>query len=537
MVFGFGRIEFDGNFINLNRPWSGFQPHRFTKKSELDMDSGLVETHKFFSKWFINARLNLLDPQEKAQLQRLFEYAEDGSSFTLIRDRNLGTYIPFEGGINPTAAPRGLKTIDDTNGAFTRTTVADADWYLDEGTGLLTERNVTNQPRFPAGKYGAGIQIDGAAVNLITAPSGPFDSGNWVASGGTPSTDTPETLDPAGTSIADKILTTGANQTIHYNSGTAVGNNAAAGIWLKTSSGSHAAVLTIEGTGGGVSSDTNIVVIPEWKRFPITADSSGFTTNLRFRVEFTEDATVFYIYGASLFDSAQFDKGTIGPTQTSSSITRNAEKLTYLSANIINRDKGTVLMWVKPNFDPTSHSSNMMFFESGDSGGAEADAHVRFFFNGVTGNRFLLQVKQNNAVTNGISYTPATDTGLTQGNLHQIACTWDSTISDGGRIYVDGANLGVSSTNSAFNISEPGDTLGIGVRINNTNHSFSTIDEVLVLKNVLTSSEIKGLFDLGIGLGVSRNRWTVQLNDQVWNPRWLGSDVYDIPLLLKEVLT
>jgi len=179
----------------------------------------------------------------------------------------------------------------------------------------------------------------------------------------------------------------------------------------------------------------------------------------------------------------------------------------------------------------------MMFFESGDSAGAEADAHVRFFFNGITGNRFLLQVKRDNAVTNGISYTPASDTGMTQGNLHNIGCSWDATISDGGRIYIDGVNLGVSSTNDPFNISETGDTFATGVRINNTNHSFSLIDEVLITKNVLTDADFAGIFNLGIGLGVPRNRWTVKLADQTWNPRWLHSDVYDIPLLLKEVLT
>ena len=66
---------------------------------------------------------------------------------------------------------------------------------------------------------------------------------------------------------------------------------------------------------------------------------------------------------------------------------------------------------------------------------------------------------------------------------------------------------------------------------------FVLLKIVFTIKNVLTATEIKGLFDLGIGLGIPRNRWTVQLNNQEWNPRWLHSDVYDIPLSLKEVLT
>jgi len=153
MAFGFGRIEFDGNFIDLARPWTSFQARRPLNESSVQAESGVEQIITKFTQWLINTRLNLTSPQEKAQLQRLFEFAEDGSTFTLIRDRNLGTYINFEGGINPTAAPRGLKTNDDVDGTFTRALTTDSAWYLDEGTGLLTVRNVVDQPRFPEGKY------------------------------------------------------------------------------------------------------------------------------------------------------------------------------------------------------------------------------------------------------------------------------------------------------------------------------------------------------------------------------------------------
>ena len=168
MAFGFGRIEYDGNVIELLRPWTSFQPRKPISSDTRQAQSGIEQTAKFFSQYFIDARLNLLSPQEKSELLRLFEFAEGGNSFTLIRDKNLGAYINFEGGINPTATPRGLKTNDDVDGTFTRTNVADSAWYLDEGTGLLTLRDGADVPRFPAGKYGAGIQIDGLAVNLIT---------------------------------------------------------------------------------------------------------------------------------------------------------------------------------------------------------------------------------------------------------------------------------------------------------------------------------------------------------------------------------
>jgi len=528
MAFGFGRIEFDGNFIDLDRPWSDFQPQRFTKKSEIDMDSGLIETLKFYSKWFINARLNLLDPQEKAQLQRLFEYAEDGSSFTLIRDRSLGTYIPFEGGINPTAAPRGLKTNDDVDGTFTRTNVADSAWYLDEGTGLVTLRDGTDVPRFPAGKFGAGIQMDGAAANLITHPSA-FDNAAWAKSAGASvAANTAETLDPNGGNTADKITTTLASAGVSFDTSTAVGNEAAWGIWLKSSIGNIGAKLLIEGTGGGTA-NVAITITPEWQRFPFATDTSGFTTNIQFDLQI-DSANDLYAWGASGFDSAEFDLGTVGALSTSA-ITRATEKLLFPSANVLDREKGTIFIRFKPRWAAADHDAAVLF----NSGASDSVRHILIR---VLATGFIqIIVNKNNSSTQHFSSSFDATSLLVQDSFSDYALTYDSTIANGFLQYVDGV-LKDTSSNTAFNINEVQTNFSIGSDLVGGAPAFCAFDEVLILNGVaLTASEIAGLSSLGIGLGVPRNRWTVQLNDQVWNPRWLGSNVYDIPLLLKEVLT
>ena len=535
MSSGFGRIEYDGNVIEFTRPWTDFQARRPIKSSTIPSGSGIEETLFFFAQWFINARLNLLDPQEKAQLQRLFEYAQDGGSFTLIRNKDIGAYINFEGGINPTAAPRGLKTNDDVDGTFTRTNVAGSAWYLDEGTGLMTLRDGADVPRFPAGKYGTGIQIDGAAINLIDAPSGDFDAGNWAPTNMTVANDTAETLDPSGVNQAAMLTASAANGVIEYTSATAVGNDVTFACWVKCSTGTVAGTLTISGTTGG-SDTTAYTATTVWTRVSLTSDTSGFTGNLEASIDIDTNTEIIYLWGTGLYDSATFDLGTVGAL-SSSSITRNAELITFPSANIINRDKGSVLMWVKPNFDPTSHSSSRFFFESGDSAGAAADLHVRFFFDGAAGDRLTLEVRADGANTRRIDWTPAVATGMTQDNFHLIGFTWDATVSNGGHINVDGAEIGSGSTNSAFNISETEDSFAIGSALAGNPQSFSTIDEILITKNVLTAAEIAGIFNLGIGLGVPRNRWTVKLMNPNFNPQWLQSDIYDIPMAFKEVLT
>lgn len=524
MVFGFGRIEFDGNFLNLNRAWSDFQPQRFTKKSELDMDSGLVETHKFFSKWFINARLTLLDPQEKAQLQRLFEYAEDGSSFTLIRDRNLGAYINFEGGINPTAAPRGLKTNDDVDGTFTRTNVADSAWSLDEGTGLLTLRDGADVPRFPAGKYGAGIQIDGAAVNLITNR---ISNAAWTKVTMTAATTT-ETLDPAGNnSNVDKLTATASSATAKFTTGTAKGNEAAGKFWIKSPSGNVSLNLTIETT----TVLTNAVTAtPVWQELKIQGDTSLLAAgNLKLGIEIVTNGKIVYVWHTpQLFDSAEFDLGTVGPLSTSS-ITRNAEKILFPSANIINQENGTILFRFNPAWVLGSQGTRTLF----QSGASSTNRHVEIKMAATS--RIEFKIYTLNGSGTGISENPVVS-GITQNQWTTLAVTYNSIISNGAKLYLDGV-LDTTSTNDPFSISSVGTNFAIGSTLTGALTSHCAFDEVLITRNVLSANEIAAIHALGIGLGVPKNRWTVQLNDQVWNPRWLHSDVYDIPLLLKEVLT
>ena len=529
MTFGFGRIEFDGNVIDLDRGWTSFQPRRQVNESSVQADSGVEQTLTLFSQWFINARLNLLNPQIKAQLRRLFEYAENGNSFTLIRDRQLGTYIPFEGGINPSAAPRGLKTIDDIDGTFTRTNVADSAWYLDEGTGLLTLRDGANVPRFPAGQYGAGIQVDGAAANLIDAPSGPFDSGNWTALIGTASANTTETLDPAGTNLADR-LTTAASGSYIYSSSTAVGNEAAGAVWLKSSSGTETGDLLIAGTTGNVSQAISIT--PVWQRFVVQGDTAAFTGNLAFSIIIDGASTVVYAWGAGLYDSALFDLGTIGATQTSSSITRNAEIIDFPLDNIVNQNSGTLLYLVNPLWDFDESGGVFLFWIDGTVASGRMLSH----FITSSGNHEIRFYDGENNVQ--VQLNAGASGHFTAGTSTLIGITYDAPLESDTvnlRLYVDGMQVSTAGS-TAFNPSLLGTNFNLGSPTT-ANSAFCTFDEVLVLRDVLTASEVAGLFNLGRGLGVQRNRWTVKFADSNFQPEWLSSDIYDVTLRMKEVLT
>lgn len=530
-----GRISYNGIFIDFQNEWVRFDPLLISNTSSRQFQSGIKEHLKFFEQEFISTEMRLVPGQDEIQLQRFFEYANDGSTFELWRDKDLGTYISFEGGGNsatvPTITPRGLQTNDKVAGTFTRTAVADSAWFLDPSTGLMTVVPNTNHiPRFVAGRYGQhAIQIDGAATNLIDAPSGPYDSGNWVASNITATANTTETLDPAGTNLADKLLTTASNGSITYTSGTAVGNDAAYSFWLKTSSGSESAVLRIDGSGGGGFTNANITITPAWREFKMTTDTSGFTSNLRVRLTVADNSTVVYGWGAGLFDSFTFSPGTIGAA-SSSSITRNAEKLTFLSANIINQDKGTIAFWFNPAWVLGSQATKTFF----QSGATSTNRHVEIRMAATS--RIEFKVYTLNGSGTGSSSNPVVS-GITQDQWTHLGLTYDSTISNGVKLYLDGT-LDTTSTNDPFSISSVGTNFAIGSTLSGTAEAHCKFDEIIIMQDVKPDAWFQQRFSSGFAIGEGRNYWSsVRLSNLNYVRQALRGGRSTIPLEFEEVLT
>ncbi len=539
MSSGFGRIEYDGNVIEFTRPWTDFQARRPIKSSTIQSGSGLEETLFGFAQWFINARLNLADPKDKQAIQRLYEYAQGGGSFTLIRNKDLGVYMNFDGGENPAAAPRGLKTNDDAPGTLAITGANDAAYYLDRATGFLKLAGALatdDVPRFEAGQSGAGLLQEGARTNLCTHPSS-FDNAAWVKTSMTVlGTNTLDTLDPTGVTFnAEKLQASGSNGEVKFTTGTAIGNFVSFGIWLKCQNGTVSGIIGIQGTTGG-SNNIGVSVTSVWQRFEINGiDTTAYTGDIVVKFSINVSTNIVYAWGGQIEDDAEFLSNPIGVASVTS-ITRAAEKLTIPSANVIDKEQGTILIKLIPKWTAASLASGVhVFYEGGDSVGAFGNIHLRVFWSGAT-DRLTLEVFRDNSSPKGIDYTPAVASGFVAGTAVQLAITWDSKISNGGHIYVDSAELASGSSNSAFNVSEPEDTIAIGSELDAANPSFCLYDEILIMKTVLSLAEISTLNNIA-GIGSPRNRWTVKLMNPNFDPRWLQSDIYDIPMAFKEVLT
>ena len=385
-------------------------------------------------------------------------------------------------------------------------------------------------PRFEAGKYGQhAIRIDGSAANLIDSPSGPFGSGNWAKSASmTLAADTTETLDPSGANTADK-LTAGANsQTIKYTTGTAKGNEAAGKFWVKSPSGNVSLNLTIETS----TVITNAVTAtPEWRELKVQGDTSALAAgNLILGLEIVTSGKIVYVWGAALYDSAEFDLGTVGALSTSVK-TRGADKLLFASANIINQDKGTIAFWFKPQWAAADHDAATLF----NSGQSDAIKHI---FIRVLATGFIQLISnKNNSTTLHVDESFDATSLLTQDTWHHYGLTYDATISNGFLQYVDGI-LRDTSSNDPFNINEVKTNFSLGSDLVGNAPSFCAYDEVIITKDVKPASWFQQIASRTQAVGEGRNYWSsVRLSNLNYARQALRGNRSTIPLEFEEVLT
>lgn len=532
-----GLIEYQGIKIKFPRAWNRFNTRNVVSGSDVQAMSGVEKSVFFFDQDFMVAEKELETGQIINEVERFYEYARDGSTFLIEQDRDIGTYISFEGGGNsatvPTITPRGLLTNDKVAGTFTRADTADSSWFLDPSTGLMTVVPTTaNIPRFEAGKYGHGIRIDGAAANKIDAPSGDFDAGNWAPTNITVANDTSETLDPSGANQAAKLTASAANGNIEYTSATAVGNDVTFACWVKCSSGTVAGTLTIAGTGGG--SDTKAYTATTiWTRVFITSDTSGFTTNLKASIDIDTNTEIIYLWGTALFDSAKFDLGTVGAL-SAAAVTRGAENLKFSSTDIVNKTKGTVGGWCKPSFALGELAADAVLYQCAD--GASSEVHSQIQFRSAA-NEIRVLMRKNNDSTVAVTLDGTLTGLLTKDAKHHWGFTYDVTIANGIKVYWDGALLNTSS-NSAFNISEIGSFIGIGEFVDGSaNASWCVNDDIFISKVVKDATWFNHVFNKGRGYGVKRNRWTVRLAEKNNSIIQRFGDRTNLVLKMKEVLT
>ncbi len=322
----------DSIAINFDRSWNISRPKRIRRRHSIEGPSGVVKHLNFYSHYFVTVAKKLMAANEVEELLRFFEYAEDGSTFTFVRDRGLGMAIGFEG--------KSLKDCNDNTLTFTKSASTNANGYLDPSTGLWTWVDAANTARFPAGKFGSGILSEPASSN-ICGRSESLDHGDWTPTNITVAANTTESNFIDGNATGERLTITNATNSLIYSTGTGVvTDDGVSSTWLKSQSGSISSTLRLTSTTGSFNADKAITIIPAWQRFYSIYTSGGSVTgNWRLNLMNTDNGAVIYAGGAQIEPGG----GKLFPTSYINSdaggtATRAEDNLEQSSTNIIDAE-------------------------------------------------------------------------------------------------------------------------------------------------------------------------------------------------------
>ena len=517
-----GRIIYNSIVFDFVRQWSDFAVRKAQHQAISRSAARIRETLNFANQDLIQARRERITAQELAELLQFNEYAKDGSSFEFLRDRDFGGYWNFE---------KTLNNNDEVAGTFTRTHVANSDSYIDPSTGLITFAGAADTPRYPGGKYGHGIIVEGSRTNIVQNQG--MDHADWVKTNFTVSdNDTTELLDPAGGNNADKITAAANNATAILTPAVAVGtDDGAFSVWIACPSGTVAGSIIIDDDSDSNTTTQAFTATPEWQRIQVVYENIGDPSdNWQVTIKIDTSADVLYIYGPQLEVGADVLFMSNFILTAGATVTRNDELLLYAAANIVNKLKGSIGFWFKPEWIYNKHANACLLWihDSGDAG-----RHTSIY--ALSTGNLEYRVYDGTGTANEIVFSMS---GISQDTWHHLFFTYDTTIANGLKIYIDGA-LVATDTNDAFVPEVIGTSIALGATAAGGDESFCEFDEVIIRKDVLPVSTINQIYQQGVGLGEIRNRWA---SVALTNPDFLeeqlkGINRYNFQLLMEEILS
>jgi len=523
---GYPRLEYNSIKVDFSRHFNELEVYPKETKTRNQSSSGLVETIDFFEQWFIYALKHRLDAGEVEQLRKWYNYVKAGASFKFWSDRDLGIYTGFEG-----------KSATSNNGlaaTFARSGVAK---YWDESTNEL-EEVAENTARFPGGKYGSGLLIEGGSEN-ICLKSEQFNDAAWTAVNITVNANTVETPDPEGGATADNLTANAGNGTLTQDVAVAITtNDGCFSVYLKARNYiANGVKLYIKDSTGATLATSTISPTTEWERYSVAHESAANNANnWRLVIEIVNNGYIYYAWGA------QLEVGTyrIYPSSyietNAAAVTRSDESCYYAITNglQISQLKGTISFWVYVPYDYNESGGTQPVRTYIQVTNAASDAvmeihrsnngHLRAYFYDAGGSA-------GNACSGSAS-------GMTQNAWNHIVATWDMTLTDVAMsLYLNGSLLSAPSL--------AGITLRIPTRIyigsdaTPATHADAIFDDLIVTTDCKDAGWVARTYSSQYAQGYNKNYFaSVRLNDSEFNPLiHVGGNKYDFELNAEEVLT
>lgn len=506
------RIEYDTSGIEDKAIDFEQEPGGFEVRPITRVGTSRAQTAAFKSSHFGTEDQIIITEtgEDGARLNELMvfwrEYAALGSSFKVIRDRDLAFFMPFQ--------QKSIKDINGIAGTFTRALtsgLSHASYYDPFDDKVKFAADVVDTPRFtdgPGGQTDGAIKMQAGSGNLINPD---LSNVSWAGATATVTKDTPEIDDPRGLGLfeAAKVELTGSNGSIAWlDTGVAVAANGSYSFYVKPLVSGQTIQLMLSGTGGGsVSKNTTPGIKgPDgqgWTRIDLEWTGSPLTTNYQPQVRGVDSGDIFYVWGPQIETATQLRHPTAYiNVQT---LARNTEKLLIPGAeNIFNkRLKGTIGFWVRPMFDP-SRAFSALLFDVADSSG------VRFMHlelaNGAALRGQIIDADGLNRWDITFS-SPVFVHNKNWDNL--IVVTWDLTIDNEYRFYHNGVFLGQETGQVGFTPTwlDAGSIFSIGSGNSGTFVAMCDFAKFFVRRNVLPLNRIQNLYNLPTHLYEQRNEW------------------------------
>lgn len=512
-------IKYNNKKFQFQRRLNRYSYSPVAVKLENDTLSGVKEVVSFFNRHRIRVGKDNLTPGEMQQLIRWWKYARDGSSFSFEYDPDIGLYLNFE--------DSQIKTNDDVSGTFSRTGTA---YEIDPSTGLVTQV-ADGTPRFEEGKFGTeSLLLESASTNYCQYSENPNAAG-WGAFGFITVSGSAVTYldDPEGNNDAYRLDSAANGDYIQYDTGQAIGtDDGVFSVWLRSLDAEESVTIALYSTTAGLLASSNITVTPEWQRFYVGYNSTGSVAgNWRAHISLNNAGSTVFMWGAQIEAGRQVPSGYI-PTNGATA-SRNIEYVNIIiSSDDYGHTQGSVSFWIYPNFSYDDGQLHWIFRLKNNSTGYD---FIRIVKNaaGHLENRMYYADNSSPVQVSGLA------TYLTKEQWHQIVFTYDTTISNGINVYVDGV-LQLTSTNLPFN---PVQNVNRVFIAHTGNYSDFKIDDLCIWKKVLTAQEVSAIYNSGKALGIGRNRWSNvrTMNTEIPVVYKPGTSRKDFDAEFEEVLT
>lgn len=518
------RLTYNSVVIDFDRHLNRYNASQEDFKNVITSGNGSVETSYFYSRYRLELEKQRMSPTIETQIQKFIEYVRQGNSFTFKFDRDLGAYLDFEGGLN---------TTDAVAGTFVRATTAS---YIDAYTGYVGSA-ASGAARYQAGKYGRGIMIEKARTNLLVR-STDLTNASWTKTNLSVTT-SGDIYGMSGAASSNRCVPSASNGAARQDTSTNISTNSAAfslDICSGTTGDTSVTLQIIRADTAAVLATATVTITSEWARYQVVYTSAGsISANWGVNIIFPTNGGKYYVDHAQLevTTSASATSGDYSsriPT-TTTSVSRNADSLTYTTGNIFTNPimRGTVCFWITALFNSANMGNglgDLQYF-------LEIENYLDFYISKTTINA---EIEDSNGVTTPV--VSGNHGGFTYGTKYHIALAWDLATGGTTAIYVNGVLIDSDTFQTTNRIPRiASSSLRIGANIAGGQEACCVFDDMMIRTDCLNATQIAAIYNMGKAIGYKKNKFTCVLDQSTYLPQLaVGGYKWDIPLTFVEQL-